>query len=480
MAGKKQKPPKDTIGIIAAKAQFQDWYPELVQKAGLADYAPVGGCMIIKPYGYAIWEKIQQTLDTRLKQIGHTNAYFPLFIPEEFLKKEAEHFEGFTPEVAWIKDGEKKYALRPTSETIIYDSFSKWIRSWRDLPMLINQWCNIIRWETKVTRLFLRTREFLWQEGHTAHATEKEAEKEVLDILNAYTDLVEGCLAIPVLTGKKSDAEKFAGALYTTTMEAMMPDGRALQMGTSHNLGQNFSRAFGIKFVDKDEKEKYVWQTSWGASTRLIGALVMVHGDDKGLIIPPRIAPIQAVIVPIPFKDSMARVLKEARKLEESLSKEFSVRLDDRETYTPGFKYNEWEMKGVPLRIEIGPRDIAKKQAVLVRRDTGAKSFVKLKDMERAVARTLDDIQKNLLKRARKSLQDIIKPARNLQQLKALIKARKMVKAGWCGSPGCEARIKDDTGATIRLLPFKKEKGPVKCVKCGKPAKTVAYFARAY
>ncbi len=475
-----KKREKETIGITAPKKEFQDWYPELVQKAGLADYAPVGGCMVIKPYGYSIWEKIQQTLDRNLKDSGHVNAYFPLFIPEKFLKKEAEHFSGFKPEVAWIEDENEKYALRPTSETIIYDSYSKWIRSWRDLPLLINQWCNIIRWETKVTRLFLRTREFLWQEGHTAHASCEEADKEVMLILKTYTDLIENCLAIPILTGKKSEAEKFAGALYTATMEALMPDGKALQMGTSHNLGQNFSKAFDIKFLDRDEKEKYVWQTSWAVTTRLIGALTMVHGDDKGLILPPKIAPIQIVIIPIPFKDSIKRVLKEARALEKSLSDKFSVKLDDRESYTPGWKYNEWEMKGIPLRIEIGPKDVKKKQVVLVRRDTGNKLPVKTKDLPKKAGKILDEIQKNLFRKAKKFLQDNTKPAGNFQQLKTLIKSKKMAKAGWCGSPACEAVVKDETGATIRLLPFKKEKGPAKCVKCGKPSKDTVYFAKAY
>lgn len=464
------------------KREFSEWYPEIVQVAGLGDYSAVGGCMVIRPYGYAIWEKIQAYFDKKIKESGHVNAYFPLFIPEKFLKKEAEHFKGFVPEVAWIerKDkNEERYALRPTSETIMYDSYSKWIRSWRDLPVLINQWCNTVRWETAVTRLFLRTREFLWQEGHTAHATEKEADKEVMDILEKYKDLMETQLAVPVLIGKKTEAEKFPGALYTATLEALMPNGKALQMGTSHNLGQHFAKVFDIKFLDKDEKEKYVWQTSWGISTRLVGSIVMVHGDDKGLVLPPRLAPTQAVIVPILFEKNKKKTLKAAEMIKKKL-KDFPVKLDDRDEYSAGWKFNEWEMKGVPLRIEIGPKDIQKNQAILVRRDTGARQPVKISQLEKSVQKILGDIQKNLFTRAKKFLTSKTVTASTFKELEKEVKNKSMVKTSWCGNPGCEEKIKDKTGATIRLIPFKKDGRAGKCIVCAKKAKEVVYVAKAY
>ncbi len=471
---------KETQGITVKKSEdFPEWYNEVVLKAGLADFAPIGGCMIIKPYGYAIWEKIQQTLDGMLKDTGHRNAYFPMFIPERFLKKEAEHFEGFVPEVAWIEDGDEKYALRPTSETIMYDAYSKWIRSWRDLPVLINQWCNIVRWETKVTKIFLRTREFLWQEGHTAHSTEKEADEEVMKILGIYTDLVQKYLAVPVVTGKKSDAEKFAGALYTTALEALMPDGKSLQMGTSHNLGQHFSKVFDIKFLDRDGKEKRVWQTSWGVSTRLIGSIVMVHGDDRGLVLPPKIAPIHIVIVPIIFDKEKKKVFDECRKLKQKLGKKFTVHFDDRETYSAGWKFNEWELKGVPLRLEIGPQDVKKRQAVMVRRDTGEKRHVKLSGIEKAAERALDAMQKGLFRKACEFLEKNTVSAGTYGELKKAVEARKMVEASWCGGAGCEEKIKDETAATIRVIPFGQRKPAGRCV-CGKKACCTAYFSRAY
>ncbi|MFQ5648152.1 MAG: proline--tRNA ligase, partial [Candidatus Aenigmatarchaeota archaeon] len=371
---------KEELGLKHKKKNLVEWYPEVIQKAEMADYTPVSGCIVFRPYSFAIWEKIKEIFDGMIKATGHKNAYFPLLIPESFFRREADHFSGFSPEVAYIeqKEGEgERYALRPTSETIINDSFSKWIRSWRDLPLLLNQWCNIVRWEVKATKPFLRTREFLWQEGHTCHASNEDAEKEVQSILKMYIDLIENWLAVPILTGKKSELEKFAGALRTYTMEALMPDGKALQMGTSHNLGQNFAIAFDIKFIDKDMKEKHVWSTSWGIATRLIGAIVMAHGDDKGLIMPPRIAPTQVVIVPIYQSKTKKDVIKAAQGLAKKLEG-ISVELDDRDWFTPGYKFNEWELKGVPLRIEIGPKDIQKKQAVLVRRDTGEKETVKL------------------------------------------------------------------------------------------------------
>ncbi len=483
MAEKTEK--EKLIGLKHKKlGNFSEWYNEVTVKAELADYSSISGCMVIRPYAYQIWENIQKYFDSRIKATGHKNAYFPLFIPERFLHKEAEHFEGFIPEVAFIEkkdENEERYALRPTSETIIYDSYSKWIRSWRDLPLLINQWCNIIRWEVKVSRLFLRTREFLWQEGHTAHETKEEADKEVMDILKIYLDMIEKELAIPVISGYKTENDKFAGALYTITMEALMPDGKALQMGTSHNLGQNFSKPFNITYSDRNEKDQFVWQTSWGASTRLIGALIMTHGDDKGLIMPPRIAPIQIVIVPIIFEKEKARVLKEAKKLKDRLSEKFSVELDDRNEYSAGWKFNEWEMKGVPLRIELGPRDIKNRQIVLVRRDSGDKKAIKISSrLESELEKTLEAIQRNLLNRAKKHLHENIKTAKDFKGLKELIQDKKMVKAGWCGNLTCEDKIQEETAANVRLIPLKKEKTPQKCVYCGKKAKEIVYISKAY
>ncbi|MBX5328121.1 MAG: proline--tRNA ligase [Candidatus Bathyarchaeota archaeon] len=477
------------VGVTVKKSEdFSEWYTQVIVKSGMADYAPVKGCMIFREHSYAIWEKIQQIFDQKIKATGHRNVYFPLFIPESFLKKEAEHFAGFTPEVAWVTMGgdtplEEKLALRPTSETIMYATFAKWIRSWRDLPIKINQWCNIIRWDTKGTKLFLRTREFLWQEGHTAHATKEEADQEVMQILNEYKDVMENYLAIPVLAGKKSESEKFPGALYTTALEAIMPDGKALQMGTSHQLGQNFSRVFKIRFLDKDEKEQYVWQTSWGFSTRMIGALVMVHGDDKGLILPPKVAPIQVVIVPIPYKDTDSKaILTKAKQIYEKLQKRgIQVVLDDRAEYTPGWKFNEWELKGVPIRIEVGPRDIKQKQVTLARRDTLEKMTTKEEKIINAVTELLEEIQKNLLNKARKVLEENITTVKTYSEFqKVLRKKGGFLRACWCASPECEEKIKEETGATIRIVPLKKEKTFAKCIYCGEKAKEVVYFARAY
>ncbi len=471
------------MGLKNKKSDLAEWYPEAIQQSGLADYSIISGCMVIKPYGYAIWEKIQAYLDKEFKKTGHKNAYFPMFIPESLLKKEAEHFKGFVPEVAWIekrKDDEEKYALRPTSETIICDSFSKWIRSWRDLPLLINQWCNIVRWETKVTRLFLRTREFLWQEGHTAHATKEDADKEVFQMLEVYKKMAEQTLSIPVLTGNKSEQEKFAGALYTTCIEGLMPDGRALQMGTSHNLGQHFSKPYNIKFLDKDEKEKFAWTTSWGVSTRLLGAIIMVHGDDKGLVLPPAIAPVQAVIVPIIFEDSKKEVLKKSREVKEALEKEgIEAHLDEREEHNPGWKFNEWEIKGVPLRVEIGPKDLQKGQMILARRDTGEKKAVRLDDIL-SVQKTLEDIQKNLLEKATGEREALIKEAKTKDDFKKQIENKKMVLAYWCETKGCEEKIKEETTATSRVIPFGQKKTKSKCIYCSEAAEQKTYFAKAY
>ncbi len=476
-------------GMTVKKLEnFSEWYTQVVQKADLADYGITQGTIAFKPTAYAIWEKVQRIFDDKIKETGHKNAYFPLLIPENLLKKEAEHFEGFIPEVFWVThSGDNKLgerlAVRPTSETIIYSFLSKWIRSWRDLPLLLNQWCNILRAEIKSTKPFTRTSEFLWQEGHTAHATVEEAEKEVMYILEEYRDVIENYLAVPVLTGKKSELEKFAGAIYTTTLEGMMPDGKALQMGTSHNLGQNFSRPFEIKYLDKNGKEQFVWTTSWGISTRLLGGLIMAHGDDKGLVLPPKIAPTQIVIVPIYYKPAEKKtVLKKVEGIKKNLEKkEFNVEIDDREGYTPGWKFNEWELKGVPLRIEVGPRDVKNKQVVVVRRDTSEKSNVKDKEVVTQVSTLLDSIQKNLFKKAEKNLNEMITSVSKYEEFKKIVESKGgFIKTSWCGENHCEEQIKTETGATIRIIPFKKDGKVSKCIYCGKDGKEVVYFAKAY
>lgn len=475
-------------GITVKKSEnFSEWYTQVVQKADLADYGVTQGTIAFKSAAYAIWENIQKLFDEKIKETGHRNAYFPLLIPESFLKKEAEHFSGFVPEVYWVThSGDNKLgerlAVRPTSETIIYSFYSKWIRSWRDLPLLLNQWCNILRAEIKSTKPFIRTSEFLWQEGHTAHETKEDADKEVMYILKEYQDLIENYLAIPIMVGKKSELEKFAGAQYTTTLEGMMPDGKALQLGTSHNLGQNFSRPFEIKFLDKNGKEQYVWTTSWGISTRLIGGLIMVHGDDKGLVLPPKIAPNQVVIVPIYYKaGEKKRAIKKAEALKSRLEENaFRVIIDDREGYTPGWKFNEWELKGIPLRIEIGPRDVKNKQIVTVRRDTSVKTVVKESDSAKKVSMLLDSIQKNLFTKAKASLEKGISSVKGYEEFKKIVEKGGFVRASWCGENHCEEQIKNETGATIRVIPFKKESEISKCIYCNKEGKECVYFAKAY
>ncbi|MEM5852759.1 MAG: proline--tRNA ligase [Candidatus Aenigmatarchaeota archaeon] len=476
-------------GITVKKMEnFSEWYTQVIMKSGLADYGPVQGTMAIKDYGYEIWENIREIFDKMLKESGHKNAYFPLFIPESFLKKEAEHFEGFVPEVFWVtKAGDnelgEKLAIRPTSETIIYYFYSKWIRSWRDLPVLLNQWCNVARAEIKSTKPFIRTTEFLWQEGHTVHATKEEADEEVMKILKLYKRLIEEYLAIPVIMGRKSEKEKFAGALYTATLEAMMPDGKALQMATSHNLGQNFSKPFEIKFMDKDKSEKYAWQTCWGTSTRLIGALVMTHGDDKGLILPPKIAPLQIVIIPIYYdEEEYRKVVKKAKMVEENLKKAgFSVFCDDRKEYTPGWKFNEWELKGVPIRIEIGPKELKNKKFVIVKRNDFKKISIDEKKLERKIHEILEIVQKELFESAKKFLREHTTLVKNFKEFKKVVESKGgFLKVCWCGSEECEEKIKMETGATIRAIPFGKEKIFSECVYCGKKAKEVVYMARSY
>jgi prolyl-tRNA synthetase len=472
--------------IASKEKNFSQWYVDIVRKAELADYTTIKGCMVIRPYGYGLWENMQAGLDRRIKETGHKNAYFPLFIPESLLKKEAEHVEGFAPELAWVTHGgnqklEERLAVRPTSEAIICSLYSKWVRSWRDLPILINQWVNIVRWE-KVTRLFLRTTEFLWQEGHTAHKSEQEAEEETLKILNqVYRDYIEKDLAIPVIVGRKTEKEKFAGALHTYTLEALMGDGKMLQAGTSHNLGQNFAKAFDIKFLDEDQQEKYVWQTSWGTTTRLIGALVMVHGDERGLKLPPKVAPVQVIIIPIMFDKTKEEVLEKAEGIRTILKKNFRVETDTRDGYTPGWKFNEWEMRGVPLRLEIGPKDMAKGQVMLARRDTGEKIAVKEEKLVETVKELLDNIQENLFIRAKKFLEENIREASDYNEFKKIIeKQRGLIKTYWCGNKDCEDKIKEETKASIRCIPFEQEEASGKCVYCGKESSTLVYFARAY
>ena len=477
------------IGItVAKKGDLSEWYTQVVTKSGLADYASVKGFMVLMPYGYSIWEKIKEFLDTRLKAMGHSNAYFPALIPESFLKREAEHFSGFTPEVFWVtlagndKLGER-LAVRPTSETVIYDSYSKWIRSWRDLPLLINVWNSVLRAEIKATKPFMRTSEFLWQEGHTVHADKEDTDAEVMRILELYRELTEHQLAIPVLVGLKTEREKFVGALYTTSLEAMMPDGKALQMGTSHNLGQNFSKAFEIKYLGKDEQIHYAWNASWGVSWRLIGAMIMMHGDDRGLIMPPRIAPIQAVIVPIPYKNAeSAEILGQARIVADQLQQAgIAVVLDDREQYTPGWKFNEWELKGIPLRIEIGPRDVASRQVTMVRRDTMERSSVPDDNVVPESKDVLESIQSSMFERASRTLKETIHDARTYDELKQTLENKGgFARACWCSENACEDAIKEETGATIRIVPFQDEKVFTDCIKCGKKAAKVVYFARSY
>jgi prolyl-tRNA synthetase len=473
--------------ITPRSQDFSRWYTDVVRRAELADYSPVKGCMVIRPYGYAIWELIQQALDQRIKATGHVNAYFPLFIPESLLMKEADHVEGFAPQVAWVTRGgdeelEEKLVIRPTSEVIIGTMYSKWVQSWRDLPILINLWANVVRWE-KVTRLFLRTTEFLWQEGHTAHETEEEAEAETRRMLGMYKEVAEVELAMPVVDGQKTDSEKFAGAVRTYSIEALMGDGRALQAGTSHNLGQNFAKAFDVTFQARDKSLQYVWGTSWGVTTRLVGALIMTHGDDSGLILPPRVAPYQVVIVPISRGNWQETVLPRAQAIQQELTSQgVRVRLDDRDMYTPGWKFAEWEMRGVPLRLEIGPKDIEKAQVLLARRDTREKIPTPMEGLAGRVRDLLEVIQQNLLDRARQFRDEHTTATDSYDEFKTILEGRPgFVVAPWCGDEVCEAQIKADTQATIRNLPFDAPTPSGRnCIKCGRPAVATAYFAKAY
>lgn len=475
-------------GVTPQSEDYSRWYTDVVQKADMADYSPVRGCMVIKPYGYALWENIQHELDSRFKATGHVNAYFPMFIPMSFLAKEAEHVEGFSPELAVVTIGggeklEEPLVVRPTSETIIGHMYSQWVKSYRDLPVLINQWANVVRWELR-TRLFLRTTEFLWQEGHTAHATSEEALEETMRMLGVYVDFAENEAAIPVIPGRKSETEKFAGAVNSFTIEAMMGDKRALQSGTSHYMGQNFAKAFDIQYLDQNNELQYAWTTSWGVSTRMVGAIIMTHGDDKGLMLPPRLAPYQAVIVPISKNDEeRAVVLPAAENIMKMLQGVgVRVKLDDRAELTPGWKFNDWEMRGVPLRIEIGPKDIAKQSVVFARRDIpgrDGKSFVPWAELEVKVPEMLATIQKALFDKALAFRTEHTHDAANYEEFKAAVDDG-FANVWWCGSPECEAAIKADTKASSRCIPLDQPGGCGKCFHCGAETTEKAIFGRAY
>ena len=469
--------------IASRSEDFPQWYTDVILKTDMVDYSDVRGCMVIRPYGYRVWELMQQEMDGRFKETGHENAYFPLFIPESLLKKEAEHVEGFAPEVAWVTQGgeevlTERLCVRPTSETIICSMYSKWIQSYRDLPMKLNQWCNVVRWE-KSTRPFLRTSEFLWQEGHTAHETIEDAQAETLQQLETYRDFMENVLAIPVICGQKSEKEKFAGAYATYTLEAMMQDGKALQMGTSHNFSDFFAKAYDITYLSREGKLENCFTTSWGTSTRMIGGMIMVHGDDRGLVLPPKVAPIQVVILPIAMHKE--GVLDKANEIKEELKKAgLRVHLDDRDQ-SPGWKFNEWEMKGVPVRIEVGPRDIENNQVMSVRRDTLEKEALPMDNLADTLKSVLEEVHKGMYKKALAFREEKTAHADTMEELNAGVQTG-FVLSKWCGERECEDKIRELTGATTRCMPFKEsdvEDGDV-CVCCGKRAKTKIYFAKAY
>ena len=462
---------------------FSQWYTDIVMKADLADYTETKGCVAIKPYGYAIWENIQNYLDKKFKELQVKNVYFPVLIPERLLQKEKDHVEGFAPEVAWVTEAgeeklDEKLCIRPTSETIFSTMYSKWLKSWRELPFLCNQWCSVLRWE-KETRPFLRSREFLWQEGHTVHETAEEAEKFTLKMLDVYADLVENILAIPVLKGKKTKKEQFAGAEATYTIETLMHDGRALQAGTSHYFGQNFTKPFEIKFQNREGKEEYAYQTSWGASTRLIGAVIMAHGDNRGLKLPPKLAPIQIVVVPIAMQKE--GVKEKAQEIYNILSKKYRVELDIREQYSPGYKFNDWEMRGIPIRIEIGPRDIEANRCIVVRRDNSEKININLNEIEENIKTLLESIQENMYNECKRRVEEKTTVAENMDEfMKNIDENQGYVKAMWCGSENCEGKIHELTGAKSRCIPFKQEKIGNKCICCGKSADKMVIWGRQY
>jgi len=473
-------------GVTKQSEDFAKWYTDVVRQAKLADYGPVKGTMVVRPYGYAIWENFQGILNQMFKDTGHVNAYFPMFIPEHFMHKEAEHVEGFAPEVAVVTHGggkklEEPLVVRPTSETIIWNMYKKWISSYRDLPLLINQWANVVRWEMR-TRLFLRTTEFLWQEGHTAHSTPEEAQDETLKMLEVYRTFAEDYMAMPVITGQKTESEKFAGAVSTYSIEAMMRDTKALQAGTSHNLGQNFAKAFEVTFQNKDNREEFVYATSWGVSTRLVGGLIMSHGDDKGLILPPKVAPYQVVIIPIFRKDSKELVMDKVDALVADLKQaEVRVHVDDDEKSSPGYKFNEWEMCGVPMRVEIGPKDVEKGHAVVVIRHSGAKHFIKLDELVQFLSDQQDIVQDELFQRALTFREENTHTVDNWDDFKDTLETKGgFIKAYWNGSAEVEEKIKNETKATIRCIPFDQPEVKGKCIYTGEESSQQVIFAKAY
>ena len=476
------------IGVTVKKSEdFSEWYTQTVIKSELVDYAPVKGLIVLRPDGYSIWESLKSSLDKKFAATGHRNGFLPTLIPESLLTKEKDHFAGFNPEVFWVtKSGEgelgDRLALRPTSETLAYTLFAKWIRSWRDLPLKINFWNTALRAEIKATKPFLRTSEFLWQEGHTVHVNSEEAEKEVTDILELYKKTVEEELAIPVITGKKSEKEKFVGAVYTYTMESLMPDGKALQMGTSHFLGQNFSKPFELKYADKENVESYAWQTSWGVSWRLIGGMIMVHGDDRGLVLPPRVAPIQVIIIPIYYSDEdKEKIGKVSKEIEEKLKDaEIRVQVDNREQLTPGFKFNEWEMKGIPLRIEIGPKDLEKNQVTFARRHNRQKDDQEITGLVERVVSELDKIHNDMFSDAKKILEDRTSEVDTYDDFKAELEKGRLIKAPICNNPKCEEGIKEETGADVRVITSDSKDTDSKCIKCSDQSSIRPLFARGY
>lgn len=479
---------KEDIGItVSKKDDFSEWYTQVVLKAKLADYAPVKGLIVLRPDGYSIWESLRDSLDKKFEKNGIRNGFLPVLIPESLLGKEKKHFAGFNPEVFWVThSGENevgdRLALRPTSETLAYSLYSKWVKSWRDLPLKINFWNTALRAEIKATKPFLRTSEFLWQEGHTVHSTKEEAEKEVTDILQIYKKTVEEEIAIPVIIGKKSEKEKFVGAVYTTTMESIMPDGKALQMGTSHFLGQNFSKPFDVKFADKNNVEHFAWQTSWGVSWRLIGAMIMVHGDDKGLVLPPKVAPIQIVIVPIYYSDADEnKVMEIAEQISLALEKKnIRFHVDNRKDLTPGYKFNDWEMKGVPLRIEIGPKDVQKNKMVLATRHKKEKIDLAINDFDSKIESFLNKIQIEMFDAAKKILNEKTIQVSDYTQFKSALEKGGFIKAVWCENQECEEKIKEETGADIRVIPFEGKNTQGKCVYCSNAGTIMPIFARGY
>ncbi len=480
-------PKPNEEGMTAKKAEdFDEWYTQVILKSEMADYSPVSGCMVFRPFGYAIWETIQAATDAEFKKVGILNTYFPLFIPERLLKKEAEHVEGFSPQVAWVTQAgnsplDERLAIRPTSETVMYEVVSRWIRSWRDLPLRLNQWNNVVRWEFKHPTPFLRSREFLWNEGHTLFATKDEADAERDEILGIYRMITEEYLALPGYLGRKTDSEKFAGAEATFSIEHLLPDGKAIQGPDFHSDGQRFSKAFDIVFVDQEGEKQFAWQNTWAITTREIGVMLAVHGDDKGAVVPPKLSAVQVVVVPIVNDENKESILTEARKIARDLTVKWRTRLDDRDHLTPGRKFNEWELKGVPLRVEVGPRDLKSKQAVLVRRDTGGKRVVALLDLQREVEKELKDVHRNLLSKATEFLKANTREADSIGELKRIIREQGgIVKVPWCGKRSCEDLMKGKKGGKIVNIPLGQKAPKAKCVSCGEDAKMVVNYAKSY